>query len=90
MKITNEDLFGAVVALHSHLCNVEDLLHSTIELQDQMGKALSVSLPNLTPQQRQLFQTRHMSNESALDQLQAHARTWREQFDAFVKRVQGG
>lgn len=86
MQITNEELFGGIVAVEKHLQNVEDLLHSTIELQQQMGKYLAVKLPG-TPEERQIFQSHHMRGESTLDQLQAATRTWREQFDAFVKRV---
>ncbi len=87
MKITDEELIWAIVAIEKHVQQVENLLHSTIELQDSIGKFLSLKLPDLTPEERQRIQTNHMRGESSLDHLQAAAQDWRKQFDAFVKRI---
>ena len=88
MKVTIEELFAVQVMLARQILDTCDLLHSTIELQDAMGKVLAIKLPDMTPEERQNMQNVHTRSESMLEHLEAHTKTFRGSFEKYVKRVE--
>jgi hypothetical protein len=85
MPLTNQQLFDFQVIIARRVVVMDELLCETINLQHQMGKALAVTLPGLTPEQRRHMQDTHMGAETNLEHLEAATQAFRKSFEEFVK-----